>query len=219
MVVNLSRVSSRLFLTRHFLGFNLRCFTERYFSPVSSFSVLNISALHVQYGIQVLVKFKRPEYTRLHLRELQSQKFSRRSIRPKLPRKALRSQSWWVLLRPYYHCILLLVCTWRHGGHVGGQEQKLFSPLRTKLFFHVNSSRKYSFVLTPNMAALSRDKNISRPPLSQNRPSASACQIKYMFICSRERYIKIHKELRKWNQVKIDPRSCERNLRKRPEKI
>ena len=49
----------------------------------------------------------------------------------------------------------LLVCTWRHGGHVGGQEQKHFSPLGTKLYFHVNSSRKYSFVLTPNMAALS----------------------------------------------------------------
>ena len=93
MVVNLSRVFSRLFLTRHFLGFNMRCFTERYFSPVSSFSLLNISALHVQYGIQALAKFKRPECTRLHLRELQSQKFSRRSIRPKLPRKALRSQS------------------------------------------------------------------------------------------------------------------------------
>ena len=40
-------------------------------------------------------------------------------------------------------------CSWRHGGHVGGQEQKHF-------YFHVNSSRKYSFVLTPNMAALSR---------------------------------------------------------------
>ena len=50
---------------------------------------------------------------------------------------------------------LLLVCTWRHGGHVGGQAQKHFSPLGTKLYFHVNSSRKYSFVLTPNMAALS----------------------------------------------------------------
>ena len=41
MVVHLSRVFSRLFLTRHFLGFNLRCFTERYFLPVSSFSLLN----------------------------------------------------------------------------------------------------------------------------------------------------------------------------------
>ena len=50
----------------------------------------------------------------------------------------------------------LLVCTWRHSGHVGGQEQKHFSPLGTKIYFHVNSSRKYSFVLTPNMAALSR---------------------------------------------------------------
>ena len=44
----------------------------------------------------------------------------------------------------------------RDGGRVGGQEQKHLSPLGTKLHFHVNSSRKYSFVLTPNMAALSR---------------------------------------------------------------
>ena len=38
---------------------------------------------------------------------------------------------------------------WRHSGQVGGQEQKHFSPMGTKLCFHVNSSRK-------NMAALSR---------------------------------------------------------------
>jgi len=40
--------------------------------------------------------------------------------------------------------------------HVGGQEQKHFSPLGTKLYFHVNSPRKNSIVLTSNMAALSR---------------------------------------------------------------
>ena len=56
----------------------------------------------------------------------------------------------------YWYEFALLVCTWRPGGHVGGQEQKHFSPLGTKLYFHVNSSMKYSFVLTPNMAALSR---------------------------------------------------------------
>ena len=50
----------------------------------------------------------------------------------------------------------LLVCTWRHGGHVGGQEQQHLSPLGTKRHFHVNSSRKNSTVLTTNMAALSR---------------------------------------------------------------
>ena len=33
-----------------------------------------ISALHVQYGIQVFARFKCPESTRFHLRELQSQK-------------------------------------------------------------------------------------------------------------------------------------------------
>ena len=48
------------------------------------------------------------------------------------------------------------VCTWRHGGHVGGQEQKYFSPLGTKRYFHVNFSCKISILLNPNMAALSR---------------------------------------------------------------
>ena len=53
--------------------------------------LLNILALHVQYGIQAFAKFKRPEFTRLHLRELQTKKFSRRSMRP--PRKVRRSRS------------------------------------------------------------------------------------------------------------------------------
>lgn len=52
--------------------------------------------------------------------------------------------------------LVLLVCTWRQGDHVGGQEQKHFSPLGTKLYFHVNSSWKNYIVMTPNMAALSR---------------------------------------------------------------
>ena len=45
-----------------------------------------MSALQAQYGIQVFAKFKRPECTTLHLRELQTQKYSRRSMHPKLPR-------------------------------------------------------------------------------------------------------------------------------------
>jgi len=49
----------------------------------------------------------------------------------------------------------LLVCTWHHGSHVGGQEQKHFSPLENKLYYHVNSLRKNSIVLTPNTATLS----------------------------------------------------------------
>ena len=49
--------------------------------------LLNISASHVQCGIQSFAKFKRLECTRLHLRELQPQKYFRRSMHPKLPRK------------------------------------------------------------------------------------------------------------------------------------
>ena len=43
---------------------------------------------------------------------------------------------------------------WRHGGYVGCQEQKDFSPLGTRLYFryfHVNASRKNSIVLTPKI--------------------------------------------------------------------
>ena len=55
-----------------------------------------------------IIIFKRPECTRLHLRELQSQIFSRRTMRPKLPRKVRRSQSWWAPPRSYCHCVQLL---------------------------------------------------------------------------------------------------------------
>ena len=42
---------------------------------------------------------------------------------------------------------VLLVYAWRHGGHVGDQEQKHFSSLGTKLYFHVNF-RKIKFIVT-----------------------------------------------------------------------
>ena len=35
--------------------------------------------------------------------------------------------------------IQLMVCTWRHGSHVGFQEQKHFYPLEANVHFHVNS--------------------------------------------------------------------------------
>ena len=50
--------------------------------------------------------------------------------------------------------VALLVWTWRHGGYVGCQEQKDFSPLGTRLYFryfHGNASRKNSIVLTPKV--------------------------------------------------------------------
>ena len=54
----------------------------------------------------------------------------------------------------------LLVCTWCHRSYVDGQEQKHFSPLGTKLYFHVNSTLKNSILLIPNMAALWRGCNL-----------------------------------------------------------
>ena len=38
---------------------------------------------------------------------------------------------------------VLLVCKWRHGGHVGGQEQKPFSPLGNELYFDANLAEKF----------------------------------------------------------------------------
>ena len=54
--------------------------------------LLNISALHVQYGIQAFGNFKRPECTRLHLRGLQSKNFPGRACaRNSLEKCAVRS--------------------------------------------------------------------------------------------------------------------------------
>ena len=40
----------------------------------------------------------------------------------------------------------LLVGTWRHGGHAGGEEPKYISPLGTKLHFHTNDLEKFYFI-------------------------------------------------------------------------
>ena len=61
-----------------------------------------------------------------------------------------RGNQWWhcemvaVFLgyrRTVFSAELLVVCTWPHGGHVGDQEQKHFSPLGTQLHFHVYSTK------------------------------------------------------------------------------
>ena len=49
---------------------------------------------------------------------------------------------------------ILLVCMWCHGGHVSGQEQMHFSPLGTRLYFHVNSSRKNLYCIDPQHGCL-----------------------------------------------------------------
>ena len=38
---------------------------------------------------------------------------------------------------------VLLVCKRRHGGHVGGQKQKRFSPLGNELYFDANLAEKF----------------------------------------------------------------------------
>ena len=45
-------------------------------------------------------------------------------------------------VRTLLHADVTGLYTWCHSGHVGGQEQNYFSPLGTKLYFHVNSLRK-----------------------------------------------------------------------------
>ena len=51
------------------------------------------------------------------------------------------------LKRIQYKNNIMLVCTRRHGSHASDQEQKHLS-VGTKRYFHVNSSRKNSIVLT-----------------------------------------------------------------------
>ena len=43
----------------------------------------------------------------------------------------------------------LLVCKWRHSGHVGGQKQKLFSPLGNQLYFDANFTKKFLLYWPP----------------------------------------------------------------------
>ena len=69
----------------------------------------------------------------------------------------------------------LLVCTWRHGGHVGGQEQKHFSPLGTKLYFHVNSSRKNSIEIDPKHGRLVKWLQTENISLGVLNPLALLC--------------------------------------------
>ena len=101
---------------------SLRCLlasssVNYFFDHIHTCNLLNISALHVQYGIQAFAKFKRPECTRSHCRELQSQKFSRRSMRPKLPRKVHRSQSYLSRILPLYTTSLLFTLFCQSGTY------------------------------------------------------------------------------------------------------
>ena len=45
--------------------------------------------------------------------------------------------------------LVLLVCKWRHGGHVGSQEQKHFSPLGNELYFDANLAEKFLLFWPP----------------------------------------------------------------------
>ena len=50
--------------------------------------------------------------------------------------------------------LIILVCRWRHSGHLGRQEQKHFSSLGSNLYFHVNSSRKQFYCTDPQHGRL-----------------------------------------------------------------
>ena len=62
---------------------------------------------------------------------------------------------------------LLLVCKWRHGGQVGGQEKKHFSPMGSKLHFHVNSLKKLLLFWPPTLSpchAVANQELVNWPP-------------------------------------------------------
>ena len=77
------RLCRKVVLSPHLLRPLLASLSVNYFFDHNHTCVLlNISALRVQFVIQAFDEFKRPECTRLHLRELQFQKFSRGSMPP-----------------------------------------------------------------------------------------------------------------------------------------
>ena len=50
--------------------------------------------------------------------------------------------------------LILLVCIWRHSGHLGRQEQKHFSSLESNLYFHLNPSRKQFYCTDSQLGRL-----------------------------------------------------------------
>ena len=73
--------------------------------------------------------------------------------------------------------LLLMVCIWRHGGHVGWQEQWSVSPLGTKLYYYANSAKRNCIVLPTNMAAVSSG---CKPRIWHSTPS---CCFVILLLC------------------------------------
>ena len=80
---------------------------------------------------------------------------------------------------------VLLVCTWRYGGHIGDQEQKHFSPLGTKLHFHVNSFPEQ----------ILWDTSEFQNPHLQNEAKCTTFLVKMSLICMR---MKNHFHIKGW---------------------
>jgi len=60
--------------------------------------------------------------------------------------------------RPWRHVkTLLLVFMWRHGGHVGVQNNSEKSLLGLCLYYYAKLERRFAIVLYPNMAVSSRE--------------------------------------------------------------
>ena len=50
--------------------------------------------------------------------------------------------------------LIILVCRWRHSGHLGRQEQRHFISLGSNLYFHLNPSRKQFYCTDPQHGRL-----------------------------------------------------------------
>ena len=87
----------------------------------------------------------------------------------------------------------LLVCTWHHGGHVDGQEQKHFSPLGTKLHFSYEFFEKKFYCIDPQHGHLvtwlqTKNTSVSPNELSVNQSSEEIRRVEYKI---SEDFIKI----------------------------
>ena len=90
------------------------------------------------YGLVNLIFSRQTGFSRAHIRLLMN-RWSK--TEPAVPSRRLLGSAG--------RAGSLLVCTWCHGGHVDGQEQKHLSSLGNKLYFHVNSSLKILFYWPP----------------------------------------------------------------------
>ena len=93
----------------------------------------------------------------------------------------------------------LLVGTWRHGGHAGGEEPKYISPLGTKLHFHTNVLRKILFYWPPTLhgrlVTWLQTKTAERLKIVSSKPAIKLERIRICLLKIMKQFTKSDREV------------------------